>query len=241
MNAVSRNVPILFLLLPWWLAAATAQAREAGPDAASTVPAGVVVADEAPVRAGARAHDGFFLRLTAGPGYAATIGRGTAAAGDGGRDQVDPEFQGLSLNGVVDIGAEVAPDWLLHAEILIEAQNRRAEGDWLEAGWLLTGVGATRYFMPHNLFVTGALGLATTWYVVHSEVPRSEGSDETRDLARTDVATGVGAVLTLGKEWWVSDNWGLGIAVQGTYAFCRNDDIRFHNAGARVLMTATFN
>ena len=53
--------------------------------------------------------------------------------------------------------------------------------------------------MPSNLYLSGTIGLASI----------------TLDLdgfPSVESETGVGFDLTLGKEWWTSDNWGLGIA-----------------------------
>ena len=61
------------------------------------------------------------------------------------------------------------------------------------------GIGLTYYFMPVNLYLTGAVGFSYAQVEVDGV-----------DRGSSDV--GFGLNVDLGKEWWVSDNWGLGIA-----------------------------
>jgi hypothetical protein len=42
------------------------------------------------------------------------------------------------------------------------------------------------------------------------------------DLLEFESDTGFGMRLALGKEWWVSDSWALGL--NGQFAFASNDD-----------------
>jgi hypothetical protein len=56
------------------------------------------------------------------------------------------------------------------------------------------GGGVTFYAMPANIYFSGSLGLA--W------------------LSTDDASSGTGVALdvTIGKEWWVGNSWGLGLA-----------------------------
>ena len=66
-------------------------------------------------------------------------------------------------------------------------------------------------------------------------------ASNSEDLAR-DITTGVGASVMVGKEWWVSANWALGVALQGefTYAEDDNSNLIFRHGGAKVLFSATY-
>ncbi len=68
------------------------------------------------------------------------------------------------------------------------------------AGLNTLGVGATWYLMPGNLYLTGALSMADIAIALDSQ---QGGSN-----------VGVGLHLGLGKEWWVSDNWALGVGAE---------------------------
>lgn len=58
---------------------------------------------------------------------------------------------------------------------------------------------------------------------------------------------GIGINLAIGKEWWVSDNWGLGVAAQLSSTVLPDKNLRTgeelnlttHSVG--ILFSATFN
>jgi hypothetical protein len=74
------------------------------------------------------------------------------------------------------------------------------------------GLGGSYYFMPLNAFVGGTLGLGMAT-VNRKATPSMAADDGPNGASGTGVSLGVHA----GKEWWVSDNWGIGIAAYGTY------------------------
>ena len=92
------------------------------------------------------------------------------------------------------------------------------------------GIGVTYYVMPLNLYIAGSLGAADANLQIDGE---------TRELRD---ASGTAINLMVGKEWWVSDNWGLGVAAQ-YYRI----DMEYANDGeldanaAGLLFSATFN
>ena len=87
----------------------------------------------------------------------------------------------------------------------------------------------TYYFMPVNLYITGAVGVSI-----------ADAAQDDGDETESDVGWGVN--LDVGKEWWVDDNWGIGVAgrlVLGSVALDGVDaDMGF--AGAGVLFSATY-
>ena len=94
------------------------------------------------------------------------------------------------------------------------------------------GPGLAYYFMPLNLYLSGTLLL--------QQVQLSDSNDSSNSVALTN--TGIGCSLMVGKEWWVSDNWGLGVALQLLLAGAKDRDGTEWDSGAlAVLFTATHN
>jgi hypothetical protein len=159
----------------------------------------IAVASAVPARAGApRTHDGFFLRLSGGFGYAGSS-----------IDDAGETFKISGATGDVNfaIGGMVSPNFAIHGTIMgfavtdptLEWENVGSgtfNGDVSLAAW---GGGVTYYIMPANLYLTGSIGVGTV--TVDVDGGPSFDSD-----------TGVVVDLGLGKEWWVGDSWGLGIA-----------------------------
>jgi hypothetical protein len=88
----------------------------------------------------------------------------------------------------------------------------------------------TWYFMPANLYLSAAVALTK----VTLQYTGYNGS--------TNV--GIGGRLSLGKEWWVSDHWGLGMAGQLLTSF--NTDTgttspTVTTLGFGALFSATYN
>jgi hypothetical protein len=100
------------------------------------------------------------------------------------------------------------------------------------------GIGLAYYVMPTNLYLAGSIlacGLEAT------ETNPNGGADTT--IAQTN--TGVGFEGLVGKEWWVSDNWGLGVAAEVLYGRMKaNIDVNpptWTAAAFSLLFSATFN
>ncbi|HZL18099.1 MAG TPA: hypothetical protein VFG23_10165, partial [Polyangia bacterium] len=168
----------------------------------------------APVRApGAETHDGLYLRLQLGVGYmrmsASTKG-------------TDSSIAGASGNFDLALGAALSPRLIIYGTV-IESKARNPTykldgpslsdnpsgmivgtvslGGFGNAGVVGVGGGVATY-LPSNLFLAGSL-LASRLFV----------DDFNGNLvAKSD--WGFTFEGQLGKEWWVSDNWGLGIAGQ---------------------------
>lgn len=90
----------------------------------------------------------------------------------------------------------------------------------------------TYYFMPSNVYLSGSLGLANA-------------AIET-DFDTFDSDFGYGINLAVGKEWWVSDNWGLGVASHLYYsripdAELNGEEPYLDTVSVALLFSATFN
>jgi hypothetical protein len=149
----------------------------------------------------ARTHDGFLLRLSAGGGVANT--------------QIDSPLGEYDINGPagdlnIAIGGMVAPNLAIHGTLwgwaasepdvdfdvpLLGSGSTNLDGTVTLSAF---GGGVTYYLMPANLYFSGSIGMGTL---------AVDG-----DNFEADSDAGLAFDLTLGKEWWVGDAWGLGLA-----------------------------
>ena len=176
---------------------------------------------------GPRDHLGFFLRLTAGGTYAST------GADDYELATLLGDFDATGWGGdfTIALGGCVSEDLALHGSLFswsiadpdVEFENI-GEGE-LDGTVSMNayGGGITYYVMPANVYLSGNLGLGFL-------TVDSEGEDETSD-------PGVALDLSIGKEWWVGNSWGLGLA--GAFGYHSIDDFSGWNASVRF--SATFN
>lgn len=96
------------------------------------------------------------------------------------------------------------------------------------AGLNALGGGVTWYIMPVNIYISGSAGFG--WLSVTQNYTRS-------------TAVGIAFDLTVGKEWWVSDRWGLGVAVgaNGHSIPVEGIDGNWEGGSIGVRFSATFN
>lgn len=183
-------------------------------------------------------HDGFFLRLATGWGVHA------ANASVSNSDPVKP-YEPISgevaISGQggfteVAIGGVVTDNLALHADLFMfgtdEAKTRH-DWQWLmhekaqSGGGIGLGIGATYYFMPINIYVSAALGVGV-YGIVEKEgsldLPGEETVDQYLEYTDRKLELGAGGSafnFMVGKEWWLSSNWALGLALQGTFIKAR--------------------
>ena len=183
-------------------------------------------------------HDGFFLNFSLGFG-----GQGMDVTGEGQKDgykmTVEGEGTGEAFEVDYKVGGRILPFTILHATVLsvrggleMHSEYRSSEMtfDYIEAMYLY-GVGATYYIYPYNFFVSGSLGPVK--FVL------------TGDEEELDAATefGFGFQLAFGKEWWVSENWGLGATLAINYGSVDEDseDFELSTFAITLMFSATFN
>jgi hypothetical protein len=182
-----------------------------------------------PCRAGeARTHDGFLLRLSAGGGYGAT--------------SADTPLGELDISGPAGdvnfaIGGAVAPNLILHGTLWgwavsepdVELGGASATAEDATLSMSAFGVGITYYMMPANFYISPSIGAAEL------EI------EEDNVSANSD--TGIAFDFTLGKEWWVGDNWGLGVAGDVNFHKIPDGDLDedWTGPGLGLRFTATMN
>jgi len=148
-------------------------------------------------------HFGFYIRPDLGFGYLTSTGPGVTISGLAG------------LTGIA-IGGAIRENSILAVHIIGAAvQNPGMSSGGLSATAndttvTLWGIGPqyTHYFMPSDLYLSTTLALTR----LHSSNGNNSGDSD----------WGVGTRIAVGKEWWVSDHWGLGVA--GHISFSSNQD-----------------
>lgn len=143
---------------------------------------------------GSSRHRGLFLRLDLGLGYFTSSNTNATGAGPG-------------LGSSISLGGNVAENLALFGSFFGARGGPVTSACPLIVGVPCpissaavggAGIGLTYYLMPANVFFSGTLGLG-------SLVVTSGGTDSTK---RTGLLSRFGA----GKEWFVSESWGVGVA-----------------------------
>lgn len=145
-------------------------------------------------------HDGFYLSMNVGPVYGSVT------------DNFGPyKMDMIGTGGQMDfkIGAAISKNLILHATIIsntmdhpsVKFSNETESKVYhnLIVGEAVVGIGLTYYVMPYNILLSGSGGLGnfSTSY-----------SDNKQNNAISE--KGFSWQLKMGKEWWISKNWGLG-------------------------------
>jgi hypothetical protein len=180
----------------------------------------------------AHTHDGFFLRLAAGAGSG---GNKIEAGGD------KLEISGTSGDLDIAIGAVVRPNLAIHGTLFgwsvsdpdVDVTISGVSGSGTAKGTATisaVGGGATYYLMPANVYLSGSAGFGTFSF-----------DPDTGSSAETD--GGLALAFTAGKEWWVANSWGLGVAVGYVFSSLPDKDVSENWSGNAfsVRFTATMN
>ncbi|AEI62740.1 outer membrane beta-barrel protein [Corallococcus macrosporus] len=176
-------------------------------------------------------HDGFYLRLQVGGGYL------RASAAD-----FTPEVavKGASGNINAEIGFALVNNLILYGKFYGAASPNpsiqvgdlsvdNANEEWSQ-NLGAVGLGVTYYFMPANIYLSGAIS--------YTQLSISEQGET---IAETDL--GGGLHLGIGKEWWVSKNWGLGIGAELALGRIRDDSNNdsWNVTNVAIVLSATYN
>ena len=178
----------------------------------------------------AETHDGFYLNFQLGAGSGETIYEIS------GYD--DRELTGST--GVFRIKAGYAPfdNLIVYGLYGVFNQSKpdvkigSVEGEaTFDSTYYDFGGGVCYYFMPFNAYISADIASTTT---------RWSDSDDTLDSGR-----GLSYTLSFGKEWWVSENWGLGVALIASKAnISDGGDFpgdKFSHTFYGIAFTATYN
>lgn len=193
-----------------------------------------IAADPSPDAPGARGtgvheHDGFYLRLTLGLGY---THMSASYRGD------DMAFKGGATSIGLALGGAASPNLIVYGELwgtaiakpTTQFNTREGELDGtVSAGGL--GAGLAYYLESTNVYFSGTFLL------------ESLSAEDNRTDEKFQSDSGVGGVLSVGKEWWTSDNWGVGLAAQFHAASIKERDLdyRWKVWSFAIACSATFN
>lgn len=153
-------------------------------------------------------HDGFYLSITGGVAYGPITLTGT----NGGFNKIEVKGDGGQFD--FKIGAVISEEanLILSFDLIsraISSPTLTMDGARVNttsdvtASDLLYGVGITKYFMPENMFINATVGIGKFSMDFNGTTSNSQ--------------SGFGLQIKGGKEWWVSDNWGLGVAAGLSY------------------------
>ena len=182
---------------------------------------------------GAHRHDGFFLRAQLGFGSGATVIEDLQ--GD------DFETSGTSTTFNFQFGYAIVDNFIIFLEngasVMPESKVKWAgavtEAEKKNDVAISTfGIGMSWYWMPYNIYISPVLSISATEY---------DGA-----ALKGDSEVGSGLTLSIGKEWWVSDNWGLGVAL---FVFGGSDTVKdqsnkkydMASSVIGIMFTATYN
>jgi hypothetical protein len=176
-------------------------------------------------------HDGFYLRLHLGGGA-------THLSGADGFGNTVTASGGSGSFGVA-IGGAIAPNFILFGTLFGVGFSPTVKVGGVDAGLYnssaaLAGIGggAAYYFEPVNLYLSAALAFTS------AEI------DDTNSHPIYQTRDGIGVQLMVGKEWWISQDWGIGVAGEfiGASMKDKNDSSVTWSADAfSILFSATYN
>jgi hypothetical protein len=184
---------------------------------------------------GFETHDGFFLRLHLGGGFTSIAG--SNGANDTARISGGGVSLGVALGGAVTrnliIFGTVAGTIISGPTVTLNggpAAYSSPNGNTASVGG--TGAGLAYYLEPVNVYFSGALMLVTFEF------------DDANNKAIYESKAGVGFQGLVGKEWWVSTNWGLGVAgelIVATMKDKTDPNTNWTSSAFSVLFSATYN
>jgi hypothetical protein len=147
-------------------------------------------------------HKGLYLSMSLGPVF--------PSISDEAVGSYDLKFKGTGAQFDLKIGGAVKENFILHATITSNSMAgpkvtsggvSQNTSNNLSLSETMIGGGATYYFMPVNIFLSGSLGLGNFVLI--------DGDNDSS--IKTD--RGFSMQLKAGKEWWISRKWGLGVAL----------------------------
>jgi hypothetical protein len=186
-----------------------------------------------PPRKGVRTHDGFFLRMALGPGYSYSSLSSKPA---------NRSISGASLHLNLSIGYSVVENFEISFDMfgpmLPEPALSFSDADKpvaKTASWLGFGAGFNYYFMPYNIFLGISLGVVQ---LNISDLTANGFSGSVNSKSSAGFIMGP----MIGKEWWVSDNWGLGLMAQYVFSVAKGDyDSWWLGHSVGLMFCATYN
>jgi hypothetical protein len=173
-----------------------------------------------------RTHDGFYLQLDVGLGYLSTSVETQLG---------DVSYSGVTIPSALMLGGTVGPvvigggffgDYAPSPSISINGESSELE----DVSLTLIGIGAFADFYPdpHG-------GLHFQPFVGWGALEASSGGDSSGSDP-----TGLVLALGVGHDWWVADEWSIGVMGRIAYAPLKYEDTSFNTIAPAVLATFTY-
>ena len=162
---------------------------------------------------GFHTHDGFYLSLNGGPAFGSITLNATNAPFNkmefgGGGFQFDFKIGGvISEEQNLILSFDLISRAISSPTITVDGNSASTTSN-VTANDELYGVGITKYFMPSNMFLNATVGIAKFTLQNNGTTSNSQ--------------SGFGLQIKGGKEWWLSSQWGLGVAAG--FAYLSADD-----------------
>ena len=180
-------------------------------------------------------HDGFFLNFAMGMGYQ-SMDYTTYNY-----DEDTYGHSGLATDIDVKLGCSVTDMVAVHITLTgdtpTESVGEGRDDNEVKANLSLLGIGTTLYF-PGNYLASASLGIGQ--FRVYDDI----STFHARVVTNPDKysRSGFAFQLAAGKEWWVSDNWGIGATAALLYGFETNlADARESSLSISLRFSATYN
>jgi opacity protein-like surface antigen len=178
-------------------------------------------------------HDGFYFQGNIGPGYLTT-----SPAADEGAD-IDIKYSGFGVGGGLLFGGTPAPGLVigggtanvvaLSPKITVEGEESDLGDGDLTLNLSTLGVFGTYYPDPNaglNLHLMVAYGVLS--------VSDSDGDDSDNNPSGVAITAGVG------YDFWVAQEWSIGVLGRFTYAALSYEDVSFPTLAPALLATFTY-
>jgi hypothetical protein len=179
-------------------------------------------------------HDGLYLHMDVGLGFTSISSNNN-----------NTSYSGMSTAIGIAGGVTFAPNLIAFGNVLllnVANPSQNIGGSPVgnvggSIGWTALGPGLAYYVEPINLYFAGTVAIARANF--------GGGSNSTGGNGNI-TSWGLGGQLLVGKEWWVSRNWGLGIAGQVVLSTASDanpalSSINWTTAGFDLLFSVTYN
>jgi hypothetical protein len=153
--------------------------------------------------------------------------------------------RGLGVGYGASLGTAIVPNLIMYGEIVGSSishpaitNNVDSEAVARHVHQVALGVGIAYFFEPSHGYFSSALTLPRAWFDYSSSSGFGYYGEKTN--------LGVGVNLRVGREWWVSDAWALGLAAQAHLATMGypipdpsvDADLRLYSATFALLFSA---
>jgi hypothetical protein len=180
--------------------------------------------------AAAETHDGFYFNMQLGAGEAQTIVKESGFE--------DVTYTGMSYVGKFKIGGTPVENFIIYGVLgLFDQENpdvkygsQTVDTNIAYLSYSEFGIGMCYYFMPeNNVYFSGELAATQAAFNYDDDTPYKNSK------------TGYSLTLSLGKEWWISDNWGVGFALLANGVQVKRGSDQLLHGFIGLAFTATYN